>query len=76
MSSMPTLDRDRIRELFDLRGSYHDFAGGAYTADPYPVWHQLREQADLVIAGNMCTERRELLDNLVIDFLVDRHRLL
>jgi len=36
------LDRDRIRDLFDLRrrggGAY-----GGYTDDPYPGFHRLRE---------------------------------
>ncbi|SHN45269.1 cytochrome P450 [Cryptosporangium aurantiacum] len=39
-----TLDRDRVRELFDLRGAYLAAMGGAYTDDPYPVWHRLREE--------------------------------
>jgi cytochrome P450 len=39
------LDRDRIRELFDLRSSYNAWVGGGYQDDPYPVWHRLREQA-------------------------------
>ncbi|HZQ58206.1 MAG TPA: cytochrome P450 [Acidimicrobiales bacterium] len=42
MSAAIKLDRDRIRELFDLRrrggGSF-----GAYTDDPYPALHRLRE---------------------------------
>lgn len=42
MSGTIKLDRERIRDLFDLRrrggGSY-----GAYTGDPYPAWHRLRE---------------------------------
>ncbi|MCL2586174.1 MAG: cytochrome P450 [Streptosporangiales bacterium] len=41
------LDRDRIRSLFDLRGSYHARAGGDFTADPYPVWRELRERAEV-----------------------------
>lgn len=45
MSDAPSLDRDRIRQLFDLRNSYSDFAGGTYTDDPYPVWHERREEA-------------------------------
>ena len=31
-----TLDRDRVRELFDLRSSYNVWSGGAYEDDPYP----------------------------------------
>jgi cytochrome P450 len=41
----PPLDRDRLRELFDLRKSYNAHFGGAYADDPYPVWHRLREAA-------------------------------
>ncbi len=36
------LDRDRIRELFDLRSNLNHNAGGSYTDDPYPIWHELR----------------------------------
>ena len=39
------LDRQRVRELFDLRGAYLAQLGGAYDDDPYPAWHALREQA-------------------------------
>ena len=39
------LDIDRVRRLFDLRGSYLVQLGGAYEDDPYPTWHSLREQA-------------------------------
>jgi cytochrome P450 len=38
-----TPDRERLRELFDLRGSYNTVTGGSYVGDPYPVWHRLRE---------------------------------
>jgi cytochrome P450 len=41
----PVLDRERLRELFDLRSSYNVRSGGDYRDDPYPVWHELREQA-------------------------------
>lgn len=44
----PTLDRDRLRELFDLRSSYNQWAGGGYEGDPYPVWHRLREEGPVV----------------------------
>ena len=37
------LDRDRIKELFDLRSSMVTFTGGDLTDDPYPRWHELRE---------------------------------
>lgn len=41
----PVLDRDRVRELFDLRGAYVAELGGAYEDDPYPQWHRLRAEA-------------------------------
>ncbi len=40
-----TLDRERVRELFDLRRAYGSQFGGAYEGDPYPIWHRLREQS-------------------------------
>ncbi|RDH77167.1 cytochrome P450 [Mycolicibacterium moriokaense] len=43
-----TLDRDRLRELFDLRSSYNQWAGGGYEGDPYPTWHRLREQGPVL----------------------------
>ncbi|ABW10081.1 cytochrome P450 [Parafrankia sp. EAN1pec] len=45
MSTTATLDRERVRQLFDLRSSYNVHMGGGYRQDPYPVWHRLREQA-------------------------------
>lgn len=45
MSGTQMLDRDRIRALFDLRSSYNALRGGDFTADPYPVWRELRERA-------------------------------
>lgn len=45
MSERPTLDRERIRELFDLRTNFNALLGGAYEQDPYPIWHELREAA-------------------------------
>jgi cytochrome P450 len=39
------LDVDRVRRLFDLRGSYLAQLGGAYDGDPYPTWHSLRQQS-------------------------------
>jgi cytochrome P450 len=44
-SRAPRLDRERIRDLFDLRKSFLALTGGTYEADPYPRWHELREQA-------------------------------
>jgi cytochrome P450 len=39
------LDRDRVRELFDLRGAYVAELGGTFEEDPYPIWHRLRDEA-------------------------------
>jgi cytochrome P450 len=36
------LDRERVREVFDLRGPYLLMTGGAYEEDPYPTWQALR----------------------------------
>ena len=44
----PTLDRDRLRELFDLRSSFNELMGGDYRDDPYPIWHQLRERGPVL----------------------------
>lgn len=44
----PTLDRNRLRELFDLRSSYNVLSGGAYQDDPYPAWHRLRQQGPVL----------------------------
>ena len=43
--NLPTLDRNRIRELFDLRKNVGMNAGGDYTDDPYPIWRDLRSQS-------------------------------
>ena len=40
-----SLDRNRVRELFDLRVNYLAQYSGQYEEDPYPAWHHLREQA-------------------------------
>ena len=40
---MAALDRDTIRELFDLRSAFNNLNGGDYQEDPYPVWAELRE---------------------------------
>ena len=37
------LDRERIKELFDLRSNMVSFTGGDLTADPHPRWRELRE---------------------------------
>jgi hypothetical protein len=49
---MTLLDTDRVRELFDLRGSYVAASGGGYDRDPYPIWNALREAAP-VHAGTL-----------------------
>jgi cytochrome P450 len=43
VGDLSLLDRDRLRELFDLRSGSFAFTGGGYEADPYPAWAQLRE---------------------------------
>ncbi|MFJ9176166.1 cytochrome P450 [Streptomyces sp. NPDC102360] len=45
MTTPANLDRDRVRELFDLRGAYLAQVGGGYHDDPYPAWHRLRAEA-------------------------------
>jgi cytochrome P450 len=50
MSGTPeaaVLDRERIRQLFDLRSSFNAHLGGQFTDDPYPAWHRLRGQAEV-----------------------------
>ncbi len=39
------LDLDRVRRLFDLASSTHEYAGGNYREDPYPLWRALRDGA-------------------------------
>ncbi len=39
------LDVERVRQLFDLQGSYMAIMGGSYAKDPYPIWAALREKA-------------------------------
>lgn len=43
MSQVSVLDRDLLRNMFDLRSSFNLSSGGDYTDDPYPIWHKLRE---------------------------------
>src|SRR5882672_11962936 len=38
-----TLDRERIRALFDLRSDVYATRGGMYAGDPYPTFHARRE---------------------------------
>jgi cytochrome P450 len=39
------LDLERVRRLFDLAGNVQGWNGGHFRADPYPIWHGLREEA-------------------------------
>src|ERR1700733_11807235 len=43
MTDLETLDRVRIRELFDLRSEHNSLSGGGYEEDLYPAFHRLRE---------------------------------
>jgi len=43
MTSPLLLDRDRLRELFDLQGAVYATRGGGFDEDPYPAFHRLRE---------------------------------
>ncbi|MBL7494990.1 cytochrome P450 [Frankia sp. CNm7] len=45
MTDVQSLDRNRLKELFDLRSSYNVAMGGDFQTDPYPVWERLRKQA-------------------------------
>jgi cytochrome P450 len=38
-----TLDRERLRSLFDLRSDIYASRGGTFTTDPYPTFERLRE---------------------------------
>jgi cytochrome P450 len=44
MTSAPVLDLERMKKLFDLRGGSFELNGGWFEDDPYPRWHELREQ--------------------------------
>jgi cytochrome P450 len=45
--SILALDRSRLRDVFDLSSSRHAGSVAGYEADPYPTWHQLREEAPI-----------------------------
>jgi cytochrome P450 len=45
MSDIGSLDRGRMRQVFDLRNEAHAGSVAGYEEDPYPRWHELREQA-------------------------------
>ena len=38
------LDRDHLRQVFDLRNQANSETVGDFDEDPYPIWHGLREQ--------------------------------
>jgi cytochrome P450 len=40
-----SLDRERVREVFDLRSEANAATVAGFEQDPYPRWHQLRELA-------------------------------
>jgi cytochrome P450 len=40
-----SLDRERLRQVFDLRIDAHSASVAGYTDDPYPRWHRLRQEA-------------------------------
>jgi cytochrome P450 len=52
MTQLVGLDRDRIRDLFDLRSAHNERSGGGYREDPYPAFQRLRE-AGPVHAGTV-----------------------
>ncbi|MDG2029164.1 MAG: cytochrome P450 [Acidimicrobiales bacterium] len=45
MTSIDALDRDRIRELFDIRSPVFEFTGGGYAGDLHASFRELRERA-------------------------------
>jgi cytochrome P450 len=45
IGNIGSLDRQRLRAVFDLRTDTHADTVGAYYDDPYPRWHELRDQA-------------------------------
>ncbi|MCK9894527.1 cytochrome P450 [Frankia sp. AgB32] len=45
MTTLQALNRDRLKELFDLRSSYNSLMGGDFQTDPYPLWARLRAEA-------------------------------
>lgn len=44
---MKSLDRSRLRELFDLRSEHHLASGAGYQEDPYPAFHRLRDSGPI-----------------------------
>jgi cytochrome P450 len=40
-----SLDRERLRQVFDLRSDAHSGSVAGYVEDPYPEWHRLRQEA-------------------------------
>jgi len=41
--NLGSLDRERLREVFDLRNDSNAGSVGDFEEDPYPKWHRLRE---------------------------------
>jgi cytochrome P450 len=39
-----SLDRERLRRVFDLRSDAHSGSVAGYMEDPYPMWHRLRQE--------------------------------
>ena len=48
MESIDALDRDRIRELFDIRSPIFEFTGGGYTGDLHAAVRDLRERGPVM----------------------------
>lgn len=47
LSALASLDRERLREVFDLRNAVNARTVGDYRDDPYPLWHELRGQGTI-----------------------------
>jgi cytochrome P450 len=45
LRDLASLDRTALRKVFDLRNDHNAWSVGTYDEDPYPRWHELREQA-------------------------------
>jgi cytochrome P450 len=43
-NELKALDRDQLRQVFDLRNEANADTVGDFDEDPYPRWHNLREQ--------------------------------
>jgi cytochrome P450 len=49
------LDKERVRQLYDLTGSVYETRGGAFEVDPYPRFAELRESGPVHegVAGDL-----------------------